>query len=223
MAFNGSKNVPEGEVVKSLERLGLSLGSEMNASTSQTDTVYSLDLPNNSQALIDQSLLLLREVVGELTFDSEAVERERRIVLAEYRRGATFEQRRRDQQLEFLLPGALAIARMPIGNPRTLETVGREALVSLYRRYYRPQRAILLIVGDIDVAVLASKIIGRFGDWSGQGEAGKDPDLSYAPRQRQPDASTFTQAEGGDSITVYSPAPFDELNDTVANRRTPPA
>ena len=219
MAFNGSKNVPEGEVVKSLERLGLSLGSEMNASTSQTDTVYSLDLPNNSQALIDQSLLLLREVVGELTFDSEAVERERRIVLAEYRRGATFEQRRRDQQLEFLLPGALAIARMPIGNPRTLETVGREALVSLYRRYYRPQRAILLIVGDIDVAVLASKIIGRFGDWSGQGEAGKDPDLSYAPRQRQPDASTFTQAEGGDSITVYSPAPFDELNDTVANRR----
>jgi len=46
MAFNGSENVPEGEMVKSLERLGLSFGADTNASTTYWRTEYRLNLPN---------------------------------------------------------------------------------------------------------------------------------------------------------------------------------
>ncbi|MBP9234733.1 MAG: insulinase family protein, partial [Hyphomonadaceae bacterium] len=75
MAFNGSKNVREGEMVKILERLGLAFGADTNASTGQEFTTYQLDLPNASDALVDESLFLLREVASELTFASEAINR----------------------------------------------------------------------------------------------------------------------------------------------------
>src|SRR3546814_16021905 len=52
MAFNGSTHVPEGEMVKLLERKGLAFGADTNASTGFDQTVYKLDLP---QATDDRS------------------------------------------------------------------------------------------------------------------------------------------------------------------------
>ena len=66
MAFNGSKNVPEGEMVKILERLGLAFGADTNASTGQKFTTYQLDLRNAWDPLVDDSLFLMREVASEL-------------------------------------------------------------------------------------------------------------------------------------------------------------
>src|SRR5262245_30874216 len=162
MAFNGSKNVPEGEMVKILERLGLAFGADTNASTSQKFTTYQLDLPNASDQLVDESLFLMREVASELAFDPAAIDRERGVVLAEWRRGDNFQRRRSDQELDFLLPGAYAASRMPIGEASIIETATRDKLVSLYDRYYRPERATLVIVGDADVDVLEKKIVERF-------------------------------------------------------------
>ena len=45
MAFNGSKNVAEGDMVKILERHGLAFGADTNADTGFDETVYELDLP----------------------------------------------------------------------------------------------------------------------------------------------------------------------------------
>ena len=219
MAFNGSRNVPEGEMVRILERLGLAFGADTNASTGQDFTTYSLELPNNSDALVDESLFLLRETAGELTFNASAIDRERGVVLAEWRRGDNFQRRRSEQQLAFLLPGALAASRMPIGQAEVLETGTREQMLSLYQRYYRPERATLLIVGDFDAAVMEQRIIARFADWHGQGEAGLEPDRSYALRQRDRAASVFVHKDGGDSVVVYSLSPFTEAVDTLAQRR----
>lgn len=219
MAFNGSKNVPEGEMVKILERLGLAFGADTNASTGQEFTTYMLELPNASEELVDESLFLLREVAGELTFDAGAIDRERGVVLAEWRRGDNFQRRRSEQQLEFLVPGAYAASRMPIGDPKVLETATRETMVSLYQRYYRPERATLIIVGDFDVDAVEKKITVKFADWTGKGEAGKDPDLSYTLKARASEASVFVHKDGGDAINVYSLMPFSEAPDTGAQRR----
>jgi zinc protease len=219
MAFNGSKNVPEGEMVKKLERLGLAFGAHTNASTSQKFTTYMLELPNASDALVDESLFLMRELASELTFNADAIDRERGVVLAEWRRGDNFQRRRSDQQLAFLLPGAYAPSRMPIGDPKVLETVSRDTMVSLYDRFYRPERATMVIVGDFDVAAMERRIRDRFGDWRGRGEAGKNPDLSYEILERPSAASVFTHGDGGDSISVYSFMPFREETDTAAQRR----
>jgi len=219
MAFNGSTHVPEGDMVKILERLGLAFGADTNASTGQKFTTYQLDLPNASDALVDESLFLLREVAGELTFDPAAIDRERGVVLAEWRRGDNFAKRRSDQQLQFLIPGAYATSRMPIGEANIIETAPRERLVSLYERFYRPERATMVIVGDFDVGAMERKIAAKLGDWKGRGEPGKDPDLSYAVKDRPSAASVFVHKDGGDSISVYSLMPFHDLPDTAANRR----
>ncbi|MFZ4068410.1 MAG: M16 family metallopeptidase, partial [Phenylobacterium sp.] len=68
MAFNGSTHVPEGEMVKILERLGLAFGADTNASTGFEETIYKLDLPKTDRETLDTGLMLLRETAGELTF-----------------------------------------------------------------------------------------------------------------------------------------------------------
>ncbi len=219
MAFNGSTHVPEGEMVKILERLGLAFGADTNAATGQDFTTYMLDLPNAHDELVDESLLLMREVASELTFNADAVDRERGVVVSEWRRGDNFMRRRSDQQLAFLLPGAYATTRAPIGDPDILQTAPRDRLVGLYERYYRPERATLVIVGDIDVVAMENKIAAKFADWKGKGEPGNDPDLSYTPRERPSAASVFTHKDGGDSISVYSLSPYSDPPDTAANRK----
>jgi zinc protease len=219
MAFNGSRNVPEGEMVRILERLGLAFGADTNASTGQDFTTYSLELPNAADELVDEGLFLLRETASELVFNTTTIDRERGVVLAEWRRGDNFQRRRSQQQLDFLLPGALAASRMPIGKPEVLEAATREQMVSLYQRYYRPERATLLIVGDFDVDAMERRIIARFSDWTGQGEPGAEPDRSFVPAAREPAASVFVHRDGGDSVAVYSLSPFTRDVDTGAQRR----
>jgi len=90
MAFNGSTNVPEGEMVKILERLGLSFGADTNASTGYTQTQYKLDLPKSDPRLIERALFLMRETAREVSFNPAAVERERGIILAERRERENF-------------------------------------------------------------------------------------------------------------------------------------
>ena len=85
MAFNGSTNVPEGEMVRMLERLGLSFGADTNASTGFVRTQYKLDLPKADPALIERALFLMRETASEISFNPGAVDRERGVVIAEMR------------------------------------------------------------------------------------------------------------------------------------------
>lgn len=219
MAFNGSRHVPEGEMVKTLERLGLAFGADTNARTGQEHTTYQFDMPQGDAARIDEGLLLAREIASELLFDPAAIDREKGVVLSEERRGDTFARRRSQQQLDFLLPGDYAASRMPIGEVGVIEAASHDQLVSLYDRYYRPERATLVIVGDIDVDAVEAKIKARFSDWAGKGAAGADPDTHYALTRREAAASVFFHKDGGDSISVYSLKPYEDLPDTAANRR----
>ncbi|MCF6275974.1 MAG: insulinase family protein [Robiginitomaculum sp.] len=86
MAFNGSKNIPEGEMVKMLERSGLAFGADTNAYTSFDQTVYMLNLPDISEDMIDETLMIMRETVENLTLDQDAIDRERGVVQSEKRR-----------------------------------------------------------------------------------------------------------------------------------------
>jgi zinc protease len=219
MAFNGSRHVAEGEMVKILERLGLAFGADTNAQTGQEHTTYQFDLPNGTDAKLDEALFLAREIASELTFDPGAIDREKGVVLSEERRSDNFARRRNQQQLDFLIPGAYAAARMPIGEVKVIEGATHDQLSSLYDRFYRPERATLVIVGDFDVDAVEAKVKAKFSDWKGRGPAGVDPDVSYAVKERAPAASVFVHKDGGDSIAVYSLKPYEDLPDTAAYRR----
>ena len=165
MAFNGSTRVPEGEMIKLLEREGLAFGPDTNASTNFDVTTYMLNLPRNDPALLDTALVLMRETASELTFGAEAVEREKGIVLSEKRVRDTFEYRDVVDNLAFLYPGARFADRMPIGTAESLQSATPAKLRGLYERLYRPENTAVIVVGDFDADLVEAEIRKHFESW----------------------------------------------------------
>ena len=74
MAFRGTRNFGDGEVRETWQRLGASFGSDTNASTEPTQTVYMLDLPHADRASLDTSLRLLADMADTAAFDPKIVD-----------------------------------------------------------------------------------------------------------------------------------------------------
>ncbi|SEH17618.1 zinc protease [Sphingopyxis sp. YR583] len=218
MAFNGSTNVPEGEMIKLLERKGLAFGADTNASTGFDETVYKLDLPNASDDLIDTGLMLMRETGGNLTIDPAAVDRERGIILSERRARDTYQLRNLIDQLDFQMQGMNVANRIPVGTEEVIKTAPASRIRDLYDRYYRPERATLVMVGDFDPATVEAKIKARFADWKGRGPAGPDPDIGNVDYKRAAAADDFIDPAIQDSVTIASFKPWVDESDTKAKR-----
>src|SRR5580704_11927688 len=173
MAFNGSTNVPtRGDMVKDLERLGLAFGADTNAGTDFNATTYKFDLPKSDDQSVDTSLMLLREIAGNLTLDQGAMDQERGVILSEERLRDTPGYRITKQRFGFLMAGQRPPERFPIGLVPVIQNAKVDLIADIYRKYYRPERATLVIVGDVDPAAMEAKIKARFGDWEGKGPAG---------------------------------------------------
>ncbi|HMO75126.1 MAG TPA: insulinase family protein [Sphingopyxis sp.] len=218
MAFNGSTNVPEGEMIRLLERKGLAFGADTNASTGFDQTIYKLDLPNASDDLIDTGLMLMRETASELTIAPEAVDRERGIILSERRARDNFQLRNLIDQLAFQMPDTLAPHRIPIGTEEVIRAAPAERLRDLYDRYYRPERAALVLVGDFDPAAVEAKVRARFADWQGRGPAGADPDVGTLDYARPAAAATFIDPAVNDGVSITAFKPWVKQPDTRARR-----
>ncbi|QCB53604.1 insulinase family protein [Sphingopyxis sp. PAMC25046] len=218
MAFNGSTNVPEGEMIKLLERKGLAFGADTNASTGFDETVYKLDLPNASDDLIDTGLMLMRETASELTIDPAAVDRERGIILSERRARDTYQLRSLIDQLDFQMQGMTVASRIPVGTEEVIKTAPASRIRDLYERYYRPERATLVMVGDFDPAAVEAKIKARFADWQGRGTAGADPDIGNVDYSRAAAADDFVDPAIQDSVTIAAFKPWVDEPDSRAKR-----
>jgi zinc protease len=177
MAFRGSRHIADGEAFHMLERFGAAPGADSNAFTDQFETVYKIDLPKNGQDGIDAALDLLRETASEALIAEAAVESERAVVLSEERAGDTPAFRLHKAELAFVYKGQPIADRLPIGRIEVLKEAQAADLRRFYDAYYRPERATLIVTGDIVAESMAAKIRRRFGDWRGRGAAGADPQL----------------------------------------------
>ncbi|RZJ92830.1 MAG: insulinase family protein, partial [Brevundimonas sp.] len=217
MAFNGSTDIPEGELVHTLERLGLSFGADTNASTDFDETVYKLDLPRTDDATVDASLNILREMSGEATLAADAIDRERGVVLSEERTRDGPALRSIRARLGFLMKGQLAPERFPIGDTSVLQAAPRERFTEFYDAYYRPERATLIAVGDFDVDQMEAKIRAEFGDWANSHPDGAAPNLG-AVQPRGPEASVFIDPGVQSTLQIAWVSPPDLTPDTLAHQ-----
>lgn len=219
MVFNGSTNVPEGEMIRLLERNGLAFGADTNASTGFEATSYRLDLPTNGDALIDTGLMLFAEIGSELTIAPDAVERERGVIQSERRARDNYGLRNQIDQLAFALPGTIVPQRFPIGTEATIAAISSDQLRHFYDRYYRPERATLVIVGDFDVDAMEARIVERFAQWRGRGTPGPDPDLGQPDFTRGIDAAEFVHPAISETVTVSWLKPWSLRADSIAQRQ----
>jgi zinc protease len=198
MAFRGSAHVADGAIEKTLSQLGLSFGADINASTQQDQTVYQFDLPKADPKTMETALFYLREIAGNLTLDPAAAKTEAGVVLSELRLRDVPGFRALQARLNLALVDPHATA-LPNGDPAIIGQAPVDQLRAFYNAYYRPDRATLIVVGDIDPAELADRVGKLFGDWKPSGTAGADPTLSI-PFTRP--LQTGTYAEAGAPTTV---------------------
>ena len=218
MAFNGSRGVPEGEMVKLLEREGLAFGADTNASTGYEAVTYRLDLPRNEADLLGTALLLMRETASELTIAPDAVERERGVVLAELRDRRNYAMRAREDGMRFAAPGARFVERLPIGTRTTIERATADDLRALYRRTYTPVNTVLVVIGDFPIEVMEAAIREHFADWSGD-PAPADPRTGPFDTARAGLTDIHLHPALSESVAITRYATWRDGPDSAANRR----
>ena len=220
MAFNGSTNVAEGEMVKILERQGLKFGPDNNAQTGFDQTLYLLDLPKAADdAQIDTALMLMREVASEIAFDPGAVDRERGVILGERRVRNTFQLSQVMDQFAFQIPETPYPQRLPIGTEAVLKTAPAERLKALYRRYYRPENATLVFVGDADPKLIERKIREKFASWKAPAEQPATLPRGTVDLKRGAAFDIFIHPSVATTVSLTAYRPWRQPPDTLAERR----
>jgi len=218
MAFNGSKNIPEGEMVKRLERSGLAFGADTNAYTSFDQTVYMLNLPDVSEDMINETLMIMRETAENLTLDQDAIERERGVVQSEKRRQDSPGVRASLDKFKFFARGSRLFSRLPIGSDETLKSMNADLFLDYYQGFYRPENTFVVLVGDIETDYASAKIAEYFSDWQAVGDVGDSKDAGTSP-PRPSEVGYFTDPEIQTNITLATIKPYEHFEDNIATRK----
>src|SRR2546421_9228243 len=176
MAFNGSEHYPSGEVFKYFERVGARLGPHVNASTSFDETIYMLDLPTDQGDVVSKGLIALADFAGGLTFDPKEVDKERGVVIEEWRGGLGAGARIRDKEIPIIFYKARYADRLPIGKPDIIRKAPVERLRAFYDTWYRPERMAIIAVGDIDTPKIEQSVRTLFSPLKARAPAAKQPD-----------------------------------------------
>ncbi len=150
MAFNGTKHFPSGEMTEYFQRLGMAFGSDTNAHTSFTETVYKLELPEVSPKILDESLLLLRDYADAMTFEKKFIDSERSVILAEMNARDDANYRKAVREISLIFEGTKLAERMPIGIEKVVKNADSKTFFDFYRQTYRPDNMVLVVVGDVD-------------------------------------------------------------------------
>ncbi|MBA3393345.1 MAG: insulinase family protein [Deltaproteobacteria bacterium] len=165
MAFNGTKRFPKAEIINYLEKIGMGFGADLNAYTSFDETVYTLTVPTDDKTFVPKGFDILRDWAADVAFDAAEVDKERGVVLEEWRLGRGAFQRLFDKQAKVLFKGSRYGERLPIGQPEILKQAPRDALVRYYKDWYRPDLMAVIAVGDFeDTAAIEKAIHDKFGD-----------------------------------------------------------
>ncbi|HIG76232.1 MAG TPA: insulinase family protein [Bacteroidetes bacterium] len=183
MAFNGTERFPEQALVQYLERIGMQFGPDVNAYTSFDETVYMLQVPTDSMETFTTGLDVLREWAGAVTISEEEVEKERGVVLEEWRLRQGAQGRIQREQLPVLLAGSRYAERLPIGDTDVLETAPAQRLRDFYRDWYRPDLMAIVVVGDVDGAEVEAMIRERFADLANPADAPERVSFDVPPHE----------------------------------------
>ncbi len=170
MAFNGTEHYAENELIDYLQSTGARFGPDLNAYTSFDETVYLLQVRTDSAGLLDKGLGILRDWAQGITFADEEIDKERGVVLSEWRSGLGAQERLRNQTLPVVLAQSRYAKRLPIGDTTVLKRAPYDALKRFYRDWYRPDLMAVAIVGNIEPDAIEAEVKRLFGDLKSPGK-----------------------------------------------------
>ncbi len=165
MCFNGTKRFPKNQLVDYLQSIGVKFGQHLNAYTSFDETVYFLPIPSDDPAKLEKGFQILEDWAFNTVLTPEEIDKERGVVLEEYRLGLGAENRMMKRFMPKMMYQSHYANRLPIGQKEILENFKHDKLVKFYKDWYRPNLMAVIVVGDIDVAAMEKKIKDHFSNY----------------------------------------------------------
>lgn len=214
LAFRGSEFVPDGESKRIWQRLGVSFGSDSNAQTTPTQTTYKLDLPASNPAKLDESMRILSGMMRAPAITDTALNAERAIVLAELRESSGAQLEFGNRLREHIFQGQRLGKRSTIGTPETVMAANAEKLRAFHTRWYRPDKAVVVIAGDAEPAALEALVKKHFGEWKATGPATQQPDFGMPDAKGQL-ATTINDPALPYVVSMAYVRPWQQVNDTI--------
>lgn len=165
MCFNGTKRFPKNELVDYLQSIGVKFGQHLNAYTSFDETVYFLPIPADDSEKVEKGFQILEDWAFNTTLTPEEIDKERGVVLEEYRLGLGADKRMMGRFMPKIMYNSMYAKRLPIGQKEILENFTYDKLTSFYKDWYRPDLMAVIVVGDIDVNEMEKKVKSHFGSY----------------------------------------------------------
>ena len=162
MCFNGTKRFPKNQLVDYLQSIGVKFGQHLNAYTSFDETVYFLPIPSDNPEKLEKGFQIIEDWAFNTVLTPEEIDKERGVVLEEYRLGLGAQKRMMGRYLPKMMHNSKYANRLPIGQKEILEKFKYETLTRFYKDWYRPNLMSVIVVGDIDVAEMEKKIKEHF-------------------------------------------------------------
>ncbi|MAG13242.1 MAG: peptidase M16, partial [Spirochaetales bacterium] len=197
MAFNGTAKYAKSEIVDFLESVGMRFGPEVNAYTSFDETVYMLQVPTDDATKLDRGFDILSQWAFYISFDNNEIDKERGVIVEEWRTGLGAQDRLRKQQYPVLFRDSRYADRLPIGDMDIIRSFEYDAIKRFYSDWYRPEHMAVIAVGDFETSAIIRLIKNYFGKETGAADGpqritytvpdhdetlyavASDPELSY--------------------------------------------
>ena len=215
LLFRESKYVPDGEAKRIWQRFGATFGSDTNAQTSPTQTVYKLDLPNVTPENLDESMKILSGMIAYPKFTQKGVDAEKQVVIAEKRES---EGPRMDMIMaanEHFYRGQRLAIRPVIGTNETLMAATPKSVGAFHARWYRPENIVISIAGDLPPEEMEALVVKHFGDWKVKGKPEAAPDFGD-PVAVGPDVKLIVDPTQPMMIVWTITRPWRPVRDTFA-------
>ena len=156
MNFKGTTNIPREQVKGIIERYG----GYWNGYTWIDQTAYTETATRDA---LDHMLFIESERMARSLFDPADCESERTVIISELQGGENDPDQLLDQEVTASAFHAHPYRHPTIGWLPDLQTMTRDDLYAYYRRYYVPNNATLVIVGDVTVSNVLASVARHFG------------------------------------------------------------
>ena len=219
MAFNGTKNLPGKQLTEYLETVGVKFGANLNAGTSWDQTIYNIsDVPTSREGIIDSALLILHDWSHFIALEPKEIDSERGVIMEELRTRDGASWRSTMKLLQALGKGTKYEHRNLIGYLEGLKNFQHKELEDFYAQWYRPDYQAVVVVGDIDVDAVESKIKALMADIPAPAADASHKETIVVPDNEEPIVSIFTDPEmQGTKVQLFikRPALPKQMGNTI--------
>jgi zinc protease len=155
MNFKGTRNIPRDQVKGIIEQFG----GTWNGYTWIDQTTY---LETASRDALDRMLFIEAERMHACLYDPEDCESERTVIISELKGGENDPEQLLDIELTAAAFKVHPYRHPTIGWLSDLQSMSRDDLFGHYRRYYVPNNATLVVVGDVETDEALRRIEHHF-------------------------------------------------------------